>query len=117
MTFRILAITALNLIALSAVAALPVALRQPEPRHRAVAPQGLQPAWFLVRAASGSWYLNGAAINEGALMAQLRATSNQGGVRFLPSDARSSAQVSSDLAWLRRHSRQPVWIDRLPGPL
>ncbi len=117
MTFRILSITGLHLIALSAVAALPVALRQPEPRHHAAAPQGLQPAWFLVRAASGSWYLDGAAINEAALMAQLRATTNQGGVRFLPSDARSSSQVSSDLAWLRRHSLQPVWMDRLPGPL
>ncbi|MCP9846846.1 hypothetical protein KBY86_08105 [Synechococcus sp. Lug-A] len=117
MTFRLLALTGLNLIALTAVAALPVVLRQPEPRHRATASQGLQPHWFLVRAASGSWYLDGAAISEVALVAQLRSATNPEGVRFLPSDARSSRQVSSDLAWLRRHSRQPVWIDRLPGPL
>ena len=50
-------------------------------------------------------------------MAQLRAGTNPGGVRFLPSNARSSSQVSNDLAWLRRHSPQPVWMDRLPGPL
>ncbi len=117
MTLRLLAITGLNLIVLTAVAALPVALRQPEPRHRAAAPQGLQPPWFLVRAASGSWYLDGSAISEVALLAQLRGATNPGGVRFLPSDARSTRQVSNDLAWLRRHSRQPVWIDRLPGPL
>jgi hypothetical protein len=115
MTVRILAITGLTLVTLTAVALMPVALSQPEPRSRLPAPEGLQPAWFLVRSATGLWYLNGAPVSEASLAAQLQTDASHGGVRFLPSDALSSQTVSTTLAWLRGKSRQPVRLELVSG--
>ncbi|MCT0231040.1 hypothetical protein KQ306_09285 [Synechococcus sp. CS-1324] len=115
MTFRILAITSLSLVVLTAVAVLPAALSLPEPRLRSSAPGGLKPAWYVVRSGTDRWFLNGAPISAGSLAVQLNADSSPGGVRFLPSNALSSAQVSASLAWLRGRSRAPVQLELVSG--
>jgi hypothetical protein len=115
MTVRILAISGLTLVTLTAVALLPIALSQSEPRSRSTGPEGTQPPWFLVRSGTGLWFLNGEPISEANLAVQLKTEASHGGVRFLPSDALSSERVSTSLAWLRTRSRQPVRLELMPG--
>jgi hypothetical protein len=115
MSFRILAITSLSLVVLTAVAVLPAALSQPEPRLRSAAPEGLKPVWYVVRSGTGRWFLNGAAINDASLAGQLQTDSSHGGIRFLPANTLTSSQVSAALAWLRGRSREPVRVELVPG--
>jgi hypothetical protein len=115
MTERIMAICGLTLVTLTAVALLPGALSQLEPRSRSSGPEGTQPPWFLVRSATGLWFRNGEPISEANLAVQLKTDARHGSVRFLPSDALSSEMVSTSLAWLRGKSPQPVRLELVPG--
>jgi hypothetical protein len=115
MTVRILAISGLTLLTLTAVAVLPVALSQPEPRSRSTGAERTLPPWYLVRSATGLWFRNGEPISEANLAVQLKTDASHGSIRFLPSDALSIERVSTSLAWLRDRSRQPVRLELAPG--
>jgi hypothetical protein len=116
MTVRILSITGLTLLVLTAVAGLPALLARPEPRARpsAAASDQDQTALLVVRSRSGNWFLQGRPISADSLAGTLTAARSQGPVRFLPSDALATGQVSASLAWLRRHSREPVRLELPP---
>ncbi len=109
------ALSGLTLLVLTATAGLPALLAQPEPRARLeVAPVVSRPL-LVVRSATGGWYLAGRSFTAAELARRLPLESGDGAlVRFLPSSALASAEVSRSLAWLRRHTAAAVMLELPP---
>ncbi len=117
-------LTATTLAVLLAVAALPTLVLQPDPQRRhdaavdQVATAAASEVLAVARTAGDTWILNGVPLAASGLARLLRSRpQGVGAVRFLPSEALTSAEVAASLAWLRSHTALPVLLDPLtPAP-
>jgi len=118
--------TATTLVVLTATASLPALLVGPlEPRVRANQPAVRAETLLIVRSALGAWYVNGSPLSETALgerLSRQRLRQAQAGsqgpsvqLRYLPSPALGSGEVSRSLAWLQRQSGRPVQLQLAGG--
>jgi hypothetical protein len=96
-------------------AAVPVVLREREPKQRnLVALPAEAERLRLVQAPGDRWYLNGEPIARSALAERLQRTATARELRFLPSAALPMGTVTDSLAWLRQLGDHTVMLELLP---
>lgn len=96
-------------------AAVPVVLREREPRQRTMPalPAGVE-RLRLVQAPGDRWFLNGEPIGRPALAERLQRSRSAKELRYLPSAALPMGTVTSSLGWLRQLGDHAVLLELLP---
>lgn len=114
MKLGLLSLVGLTLLVCCGAAALPLVVRDSQPRSRPQPPIApLQELW-VVQAPADRWFLAGTPIDRAELGRRLRRAGSETRVHFLPSASLPLGEVSASLAWLRQQGAAGVQLAMPP---
>ena len=115
MSLALSCLVGLTLLVGGVTAALPLVVREREPRQRSqvALPAGAE-RLRLVQAPGDRWFLNGTPISRQALAERLQGGGAARELRYLPSAALPMGTVKASLDWLRQLGESAVLLELLP---